>query len=109
MAQTATLSAAPRAGTGKGVARTLRREGKVPAVIYGRGRKPEPLVLDALALERLLAKVRHATTLVDVTVESRPPVKALIRGIQRDPIRPTDILHIDLYEVHADEKITVEV
>src|SRR5437867_3141496 len=109
MAQTAMLSAAPRTGTGKGVARTLRRDGKVPAVIYGRGRNPEPLVVDALALERLLAKVRHATTLVDLTVEHRAPVKALIREIQRDPIRPTDILHIDLYEVHADEKITVEV
>jgi len=46
---------------------------------------------------------------VDVTVEGRAPVKALIREIQRDPVRPADIIHLDLYEVHADEKITVEV
>jgi large subunit ribosomal protein L25 len=109
MAQQATLSAAPRGESGKGVARRLRREGKVPAVIYGRGREPETLQLDATALERLLSKIRAATTIVDITVPDRPPVKALIREIQRSPVRPSDILHIDLYEIHADEKISIAV
>jgi len=109
MAQEATLTASPRAGAGKGVARSLRRQGKVPAVIYGRGREPESLELDAVALERLLARIRAATTIVDVEVEDRAPVKALIREIQRNPIRPVDIIHVDFYEVHADEKVTVEV
>jgi large subunit ribosomal protein L25 len=109
MAQQATLSAAPRGESGKGVARRLRREGKVPAVIYGRGREPETLQLDATALERLLSKIRAATTIVDINVPDRPPVKALIREIQRNPVRPSDILHIDLYEIHADEKISIAV
>jgi large subunit ribosomal protein L25 len=109
MADTALLSASPRTASGKGGARSLRRAGKIPAVIYGRGREPEPLELDGGAIERLLAKIRAATTLLDVTVADRPAVKALIREIQRDPIRPTSILHMDLYEVHADEKISVEV
>ena len=43
------LDAARRTGAGKGVARALRREGKVPAVIYGHGREPESLVLDGTA------------------------------------------------------------
>ena len=105
----ASLAADIRSGSGKGAARTLRRQGKVPAVVYGRGREPEALALDALALERLLTKVRAATTLLDVTVGDREPFKALIREIQRNPVRPIDILHVDLYEVHANEKITVEV
>lgn len=109
MAQQATLQAAPRTGTGKGTARTLRRAGRVPAVIYGRGREPEALTVDTTALTRLLAQIAAATTVVDVAVEGRAPVKALIREIQRSPVRPVDILHLDLYEVHADEKITVEV
>jgi large subunit ribosomal protein L25 len=109
MAQQATIQAVPRSSTGKGVARSLRREGKVPAVIYGRGRDPQALAVDTTALTRLLAQIAAATTLVDVTVEGRPAVKALIREIQRNPVRPADIIHLDLYEVHADEKITVEV
>jgi len=109
MARQVSLEASTRDRSGKGVARALRREGKIPAVIYGRGREPEALALDTTALTRLLTEIAAATTLVDVTVEGRTPVKALIREIQRNPVRPADIIHLDLYEVHADEKITVEV
>jgi large subunit ribosomal protein L25 len=109
MATEKTIEAEVRTGSGKGAARTLRRQGKVPAVIYGRGRAPAALQLDAVALERLLAKIRAASTIVDVTVTDQKPVKALIREIQRNPVRPIEILHVDLYEVHADEKISVEV
>ncbi|MBX3148141.1 MAG: 50S ribosomal protein L25 [Gemmatimonadales bacterium] len=108
MSKTAVLSASVRNQNGKGAARALRRDGKVPAVVYGRGRAPESLTLDAVALERLLAKTR-ATTLLDVSVDDRQPVKALIREVQRNPLRPIDILHVDLYEVHADEEIAVDV
>lgn len=108
MTKVAVLSAQLRNDTGKGVARSLRRQGMVPAVVYGKGRAPESLSIDAIALERLLAKVRAATTIVDVTVGDREPFKALIREIQRNPVRPIDIVHIDLYEVHANEKVTVE-
>lgn len=106
---TAALAAQTRAGQGKGAARSLRRQGQIPAVVYGKGRDPESLALDAVALERLLAKVRAATTLVDITVETREPFKALIREIQRNPVRPSDIIHVDLYQVRADEKVSVEV
>ena len=109
MAKAALLSANTRSVAGKGAARSLRRGGKVPAVVYGRGRNAESLELDAVALERLLTKVRAGNTILDVTVADRPPIKALIREIQRNPVRPSDILHVDLYEVHADEQIAVEV
>jgi large subunit ribosomal protein L25 len=109
MAQEANLHAATRSETGKGAARSLRREGKVPGVIYGHGRAPEALVVDTAALNKMLVGISAATTIVDVAIDGRAPVKALIREIQRDSVRPGEILHLDLYEVRADEKITLEV
>jgi large subunit ribosomal protein L25 len=109
MAQQATLQADTRKDAGKGAARTHRRGGRVPAVIYGHDRAAETLTIDSAALSRLLSTTSVATTILDVTIDGRAPVKALIREIQRHPLRATDILHLDLYEVKADEKITVEV
>ena len=109
MAQQAALQADSRKEQGKGAARTYRRAGRVPAVIYGHNRAAESLTIDSATLGRLLAGTAVGTTILDVTIDGRTPVKALIREIQRHPLRATDILHLDLYEVKADEKITVEV
>src|SRR5690242_4296537 len=109
MAQQTSLQAATRTSTGKGAARQLRRQGKVPGVIYGHGRAAEAVTVDTGALTKLLTGVNAATTIVDVTIDDRPPVKALIRELQRDAVRPSEILHLDLYEVRADETITVMV
>jgi large subunit ribosomal protein L25 len=109
MAQQVTLQATRRSGAGKGAARSLRRSGSVPAVIYGHDRPPESLAVDAVILGKLLGSISAASTILDVTIDDGATVKALIREIQRHPLRATDILHFDLYEVRADEKITVEV
>jgi large subunit ribosomal protein L25 len=109
MAQQANLQAAIRTDTGKGAARSLRRDGKVPGVIYGHGRTPEALTVDTNALNKMLIGISAGTTIVDVAIDGRAPVKALIREIQRDALRPAQILHLDLYEVQADETITLEV
>lgn len=109
MAQQANLQAATRPSTGKGAARSLRREGKVPGVIYGHGREAEAVVIDTLALQKTLIGISAATTILDVVIDSRAPVKALIREIQRDPLRPAEIIHLDLYEISGDEEITLEV
>lgn len=109
MAQQATLQVTARQATGKGAARSLRREGKVPGVIYGHNRAPEALVLEAVSLGKLLNSISAASTLVDVSIDGGTPVKALIREIQRNPVKPSDLLHVDLYEVRADETITAEV
>jgi large subunit ribosomal protein L25 len=109
MVQHTQLAAAPRTATGKGAARTLRRAGRLPAVIYGHNRPAEALELDAAAVERMVVEMGSATTMIDLTIADREPVKVLIREIQRDPVRPAEFLHVDLYEVRADEKITVEV
>jgi large subunit ribosomal protein L25 len=109
MANQATLSAEPRSVTGKGAARELRRRGRIPAVIYGHHREPQALDVDAISATRLVQAIGSAATLVDVTITGREPVKVLIREVQRNPVRPVDIIHLDLYEISADEKITVEV
>ena len=109
MAQSASIEVTSRAGTGKGAARSLRREGKVPGVIYGHDRAAEAVAVDTMALSKLLGGISAGTTVVDVAIDGRAPVKALIREIQRDALRPARILHLDLYEVRADEVVTVEV
>jgi large subunit ribosomal protein L25 len=109
MAQQASLQAEPRSASGKGVARTLRRTGRIPAVIYGHHRAPATLSLDSAAFLKLLSGITAGSTILDVTIGTGTPVRALIREIQRNPLKATDILHVDLYEVSANEKITLEV
>jgi large subunit ribosomal protein L25 len=109
MAQSASLEATTRSATGKGAARSLRRSGRIPGVIYGHNREPEALVVDGPALQKLLQNISASSTMLDVTIDGRAPVKALLREIQRDPVKPVDILHVDFYEVQADERITVDV
>src|ERR671931_1713680 len=107
MAQIVSLSATPRQATGKGGARQTRFRGKVPAVIYGPGRETQPLEVEAKALEKALAGVEPASTIIELTVDGKK-TRTLIREIQRHPIRP-DILHVDFYEIHAAEKVTLKV
>lgn len=109
MAQQANLQAASRTATGKGAARSLRRDGKVPGVIYGHGREAEAVTIDKSALNKTLFGISAGTTILDVAVDGRAPVKALIREIQRDSLRPGEIIHLDLYEVRSDEEITLAV
>jgi large subunit ribosomal protein L25 len=109
MAQPTNLQAASRTATGKGAARSLRRDGKVPGVIYGHGRDAEAVTIDKSALNKMLFGISAGTTILDVAVDGRAPVKALIREIQRDSLRPADIIHLDLYEVRSDEEITLAV
>jgi len=108
MAHQVNLAAVSRPQTGTGAARELRRQGQVPAVIYGHGREPEPLAIDAGSLSRLLPTMT-ASTILDVAVDGRAPVKALVREIQRHALRSTTIMHMDLYEIHADEEVDVRV
>jgi len=109
MAQQANLQAASRTATGKGAARSLRRDGKVPGVIYGHGREAEAVTIDKSALNKMLFGISAGTTILDVAIDGRAPVKALIREIQRDSLRPAEIIHLDLYEVRSDEEITLAV
>jgi len=107
MAATVSLSAAPRTGKGKGPARQARAAHQVPAVIYGRGREPQPLLLDAAALEKALKGIDPESTVFDLVVDGAT-VKTLIREIQRHPVAQR-ITHLDFYEIHAGERIRLDI
>src|SRR5437879_9964067 len=107
MAQTVTLSATAREKTGKGAARQARFQRQVPAVIYGHGRPSQSLTVESKALEKALMGVEPESTLIELTVDGKK-TRALIREIQRHPIRP-DIIHVDFYEIHADEKVKLKI
>jgi large subunit ribosomal protein L25 len=107
MATIVSLAAQRRESTGKGAARQSRFQKKVPAVIYGHGRETQSLTVDSKLLEQALTGVEPESTLIELTVDGKK-TRALIREIQRHPIRP-DIIHVDFYEIHADEKVTLKV
>jgi len=104
---TATLSATKRSGTGKGVARSLRREGQIPGVIYGRTREAQPLAINARELLRLLERISAENTVIDLTIDGST-ARTLIRQIQRHPLK-RDIIHVDLQELIAGEKVEVKI
>jgi large subunit ribosomal protein L25 len=104
MAEAQVLDATTRTESGRSVARQLRREGSIPAVIYGAGRDPEPLVIKQIDFEKALAAVT-GTTLIKIKVGSKTS-RALIQEIQRHPTR-SQILHVDFLEVKKGEKLTV--
>jgi len=104
MVQTNVLNAEKRNETGKGIARALRRNDEVPAVIYGHGRAPEALKVSRAELDKVLA-VAGASTVIELKLGSKK-VKTLVREVQRHPTR-LDVLHVDFLEIHAGEKLTV--
>ncbi len=101
------FSATARDIKGKGAARSLRRQGQVPAVIYGHGRDPLSLSLNARDLDKLLGHIQAESTVIEVTVGGHT-AKTLIREIQRHPIK-RQILHVDFQALVAGEKVTVSI
>jgi large subunit ribosomal protein L25 len=104
---TASLNANPRTEKGKGVARKLRAAGQVPGVIYGHGREPQPLTVNAREFDRLAERVRITSTVIELALDGRT-ARTLVRELQRDPIRRT-VLHVDFQELVAGEKVNVSV
>lgn len=103
----AQLSAKARENGGKGVARKLRSEGRIPAVVYGHGREPQALSIGTRELERLLDHISAESTVIDLDIDGKGS-RTLIREIQRHPFK-RQILHVDFQELVAGEKITVNI
>src|SRR5258705_5433463 len=101
------FNATARENTGKGAARTLRSQGQVPAIIYGHGRDPQALTLNARDLDKMLGHIQAESTVIEVTVGGQT-AKTLIREIQRHPIK-RQILHVDFQALVAGEKVTVSI
>lgn len=104
----ASLNARTRDERGKGAARRLRATGRVPVVVYGHGDQTQALSVDALELEKLLARISVENTLIELAVEGGATTRALIREVQMHPFKP-EVLHMDLLQVHAGERIRLNV
>lgn len=91
------LVATTRTDGGKGVARALRREGKLPGVLYGKGQKPVSIALSAKELVLEYQKGRFRSRLVDIALDGKT-IQALPKDLQFNPV--TDqIEHVDFIKV----------
>jgi large subunit ribosomal protein L25 len=102
----ATLAAEHREITGKKVA-TLRRAGRLPAVVYGHGVDSASVSVDAHEFEQLR---RHSgpNALVDLSIDGKQPSPVLVSAVQVHPVN-RKTLHVDLFLVRMTEELTVDV
>ena len=99
-----TLQAETRTQFGKGAARKIRRDHKIPAVMYGHGADPVHITLPG---HDTMMALKNPNALLTIVLEGDEQL-ALAKDVQRDPIKPV-IEHIDLVVVRKGEKVTVDV
>jgi len=103
------LNANVRTGHGKGAARTLRRSGQTPAVLYGQGAEPVSLALNTKDLTKELLAIHHRNAIVnlDVANDSEKYTKhVLIKEVQVDPLKEVPV-HADFCEISLDKPMTL--
>lgn len=101
------ITATKRERAGKGVARALRREGLVPAVIYGDKQDPEGITLKMSEVKKLYNTGRMLNTLLEIEIDGKK-IRAIARDVQLHPVRD-DVLHADFLRLGKGAKIAVEV
>jgi large subunit ribosomal protein L25 len=101
------FSAEPRTDVGKSASRRLRRNGRLPAVLYGGDRDPEALSLELEQVLRAQGQESLYSQILQLKIGSRTE-RVVLREIHRHPWKPV-ILHMDLQRIKADEKIRVHV
>jgi large subunit ribosomal protein L25 len=103
------LKANRREAVGNGPARVLRREGAIPAILYGPNTEPIKLSISQMDLEPIFKTGAVTQKLINLDVDGGgSPRKVMIKDVQRHPVSRT-LLHLDLYEVTMDQKIKVMV
>lgn len=107
MADKFDLIAELREDNGKGASRRLRRQGKVPAIIYGAGRPPRALSFDHNKVLRELQNESFYSSVLNIKVRDKSQA-AIVKDIQRHPARPI-VMHIDLQRIVEDEVIKMNI
>lgn len=100
------LSAKKREITGRKV-KELRKKGIIPAVLYGKGKKPVNLKMDLKGFQEVYKKA-GTSSLIDLKINNHPETKILIHDLQLHPVSNVPI-HSDLYAIRMDERITTEI
>lgn len=102
------LTATTGRTTGSPASRRLRGEGKVPGIVYGHGMSPMSVTVDRRELRTAVSGPAGMNTVLDLTVDDGAVYPAIIKEIQRHPVR-RNVTHIDFIQVNLDEEITVQV
>ncbi|MBG53254.1 MAG: 50S ribosomal protein L25/general stress protein Ctc [Alphaproteobacteria bacterium] len=107
MAENIKLTAQARDRAGKGVARALRREGRVPAVIYGDKKTPDLISVDYHKVNNLWNKGAFTSHLLDLEVDGKVQ-RVIPRDVQLDPVKDF-VLHVDFLRIKKGSTLNVEV
>ena len=105
------LAAQVRYESGKGVARKLRQNNRVPGIFYGPGTKSVMISLDYPELEKIMDQVTGESILLDLKLQSDQgdEIKTvMLKDLQVDPVKD-NFVHVDFYEIAMDRKITVRI
>ena len=101
------LAATVRSGVGKGAARSVRRENRVPGVVYGGGEAAEPISLDYREVNKLIYAGHFLTTIFELDIEGRKE-RVIPRDYQLDVVKDTP-LHVDFLRLRAGSFLKVNV
>jgi len=107
MAHQFSIAAETRRDAGKGASRRLRREGKIPGIMYGGGQPPTGVAFDANALHRNMAEEAFLSSILTVTLDGQA-LQAIVRDYQPHPAKRA-ILHLDLQRIVATEKLRMTI
>lgn len=107
MSKLFTLQAEARQDQGKGASRRLRRDNKVPAVIYGGGQEPQSITLKHNELLRNLQEEAFYSQIIALDVAGKKE-RVILRDLQRHPAKPV-VLHVDLQRIKEDELLQVSI
>jgi large subunit ribosomal protein L25 len=107
MAEAIELKAWARQSSGKGGARQVRRDGRIPGILYGGREEPQNIALDSKTISKQIQTGHFQSTIFTLDVEGTK-TRVIPRGVQLDPIRDFPI-HVDFMRLAKDALVTVEV
>src|SRR3990167_4661973 len=107
MADLFEIKAQPRAQFGKTASRRLRRENRVPAIIYGAGKDPEAIVLEQDAISHMLENEATYSHILKVKLDNNTQ-QVVLKALKRHPFKPK-IEHVDFLRIRATEKLFMKV
>src|SRR3954466_15528172 len=102
------VSASARDGNGKGAARRLRGEGRIPAAAYGKALPTQQIPAPPEAIKAVLASAWGRNTVVNLDVEGKQALTVLLSDFQYHPMSRA-LLHADFVQIHMDQPVNVEV
>ena len=107
MSEMKKLSAVARDRVGKGAARAIRRQGMIPAVVYGTGQPPKAIAIQFKEAKKLIYDGGFMTTMFEIDIQGDKE-RVIPRDYQLDPVKDMPI-HIDFFRVAKGQTVTVEV